>query len=87
MIQVRSITESRNLISSCKPSLKSSLELADDSLAKTAILVVLSKKASRMKGVVDLLKRDLTGGRNRTREGQFETIVAKGRAAVEGAKY
>jgi hypothetical protein len=50
-------------------------------------LVVLSKKASRMKGVVDLLKRDLTGGRNRTREGQFETIVAKGRAAVEGAKY
>jgi hypothetical protein len=87
MIRVMSITESRNLISSCKPSLKSSLELADDSLAKTAMLVVVSKKASRMKGVVDLLKRDLVGARNRAKEGQLDTIITRGRAAVEGAKY
>ena len=60
---------------------------AYDSLAKTAMLFVLSKKASRMKGVVDLLKRDLMGGKNRVKEGQFETIVARGREAVEGAKY
>jgi hypothetical protein len=84
MIRVKSITESRNLISSCK---SSCLAIADSSLAKTAMLFVLSKKASRMKGVVDLLKRDLMGGRNRAKEGQFETIIARGRAAVEGAKY
>jgi len=63
------------------------LELADDSLAKTAMLIVLSKKASRMKGVVDLLKRDLMGGRNRAKEVEFDTIITRGRAAVEGAKY
>jgi len=51
------------------------------------MLFVLSKKASRMKCVVDLLKRDLLGGRNRAKEGQFETIIGRGRAAVEGAKY
>jgi hypothetical protein len=51
------------------------------------MLGVLSKKASRMKGVVDLLKKDLMGGKNRAKEGQFETIVAIGKAAVEGAKY
>jgi hypothetical protein len=84
MIRVKSITESRNLTSACKSSY---LAIADSSLAKTAMLFVLSKKASRMKGVVDLLKRDLMGGRNRTKEGQFETIIARGRAAVEGAKY
>jgi len=65
----------------------SSMKLADDSLAKTAMLFVLSKKASRMKGVVDLLKRDLMGGRNRAKEGKFETTIARGRGAVEGAKY
>jgi hypothetical protein len=64
-----------------------SWELADDSLAKTAMLIVLCKKASRMKGVVDLLKRDLVGVRNRAREGQFDTIITRGRAAGEGAKY
>ena len=84
MIRVRSITESRNRISSCESCLTS---VADDSLAKTAMLFVLCKKASRMKGVVDLLKRDLMGGRNRAKEGQFETIIARGRTAVEGAKY
>ena len=51
------------------------------------MLVVLSKKASWMKGVVDLLKRDLMGGKNRAKEGQFGTIVARGRAALEGARY
>jgi len=51
------------------------------------MLVVLSKKASRMKRVVELLKQDLMGGRNRAKEVQFETTVARGRAAVEGAKY
>lgn len=86
MIQVRSITESRNLTSACK-SVLVSLASADDSLAKTAMLFVLSKKASRMKGVVDLLKRDLMGGRNRAKEVQFETTIVRGRAAVEGAKY
>jgi hypothetical protein len=58
-----------------------------DSLAKTAMLGVLSKKASRMKGVIDLLKRDLMGCKNRVKEEQFGEIITRGRAAVEGAKY
>jgi hypothetical protein len=61
--------------------------LADSSLAKTAILSVLSKKASRMKGVVDLLHQDSMGPRNREREERFKGIIARGCAAVRGAKY
>jgi hypothetical protein len=51
-------------------------------------LSVLSKKASRMKGVVDLLHQDLIGPpRNREREERFKGIIARGCAAVKGAKY
>lgn len=77
--------ESRNQISSCKSPFI--ITLLIESLAKTAMLMVLSKKASRMKGVVDLLKRDLMGGRNRVREEQFESIISRGTVAIRGAKY
>jgi len=60
---------------------------SDISLAKKAMLIVLSKKASRMKGIIELLKRDLMGHKNSTREGRFEVIIARGRDAIKGAKY
>jgi hypothetical protein len=51
------------------------------------MLGVLSKKAARMKGIVDLLKHDLMGCRNREKEEQFHGIIARGQAAIRGAKY
>ena len=60
---------------------------SDISLAKKAMLIVLSKKASRMKGIIELLKRDLMGHKKSIREGRFEVIIARGRDAIKGAKY
>ena len=67
--------------------LSSSRTSPDISLAKKAMLIVLSKKASRMKAIVELLKRDLMGHKSSTREGRFKVIIAGGRDAIKGAKY
>ena len=45
------------------------------------------KKASRMKGIVDILQRDLSGGRARYQEKKFGQVIALGLAAVQGAVY
>lgn len=40
-----------------------------------------------MKGIVDVMRRDLSGGRARYQEKQFEQVIALGLAAVRGAVY
>jgi hypothetical protein len=56
-------------------------------LAKTAIVNVLSKKASRMKGIVGVLRSDLVGERCRAKQERFREIIARGQEAIKGAKY
>lgn len=51
------------------------------------MLKVLSKKASRMKTVVDRLKVDLSQRKFRERSEQLSSIVTQGMEAVQGAKY
>jgi hypothetical protein len=60
---------------------------ADISLAKVAMLRVLSKKASRMKHVVDRLTVDLAQHRYRDRKGRLKATVDQGIEAVRGARY
>lgn len=57
------------------------------SLAKMAMLKVLSKKASRMKIVVDLLSRDVGRSSRVGRAKSLEAVIDKGIAAIEGARY
>ena len=40
-----------------------------------------------MKGIVGIMRRDLSGGRARYQEKQFEQVIALGMAAVQGAVY
>lgn len=40
-----------------------------------------------MKGIVDIMRKDLSRGRARYQEEQFEQIIALGMAAVQGAVY
>jgi hypothetical protein len=60
---------------------------AHNSLAKTAMLKVLSKKASRMKVVMDRLKVDLSQRKCRERAEELSGVVTQGMEAVQGAKY
>nr|XP_031859765.1 uncharacterized protein CI109_004837 [Kwoniella shandongensis]KAA5526837.1 hypothetical protein CI109_004837 [Kwoniella shandongensis] len=56
-------------------------------LAKTAMSRILRKKASRFKGVIDLLERDLRGRVHSGTAGRLTQIVDKGWGAVKDAKY
>jgi hypothetical protein len=87
MILAWNTTGSRSPISSCASSLIRGLIRADCSLAKTAIVLVLTKKASRMKDIIDILRNDLGGGRAKYQEGQFQELISCGMAAVKGARY
>ena len=40
-----------------------------------------------MKGIVDFMRKDLSGGRARYQAKQFEQVIALGLAAVQGAVY
>lgn len=61
------------------------------SLAKTALHKVLSKKAARLKGLVDLLATDLNHAKSRHRPGEQATgcdkAIARGCEAIQTAMY
>ena len=57
------------------------------SLAKIAVFNVLSRKASRFKDVVHLLKTDLDRGEYRKMSGRFEKVIAMGREMIKGARH
>lgn len=56
-------------------------------MALSAMRLVLARKASRFRLVVDLLERDLGSKTRRAEAGELEGIVAKGWGMVKHAKF
>lgn len=57
------------------------------SLAKMAMFKVLSKKASRMKPLVDLMATELSTFRHRGAQDRFSSVVSRGMEAIRLANY
>lgn len=68
-------------------SLRRQKDATEGSLAKSAVLLALSRKAGRFKDLVHLLKRDLEGSRYRAMRGRHEALILRGWNEVKHAKY
>ena len=81
------ITESERLTLSCESVSMITSGRLTRSLAKSAILLVLTRKAGRFKAIVQLLKLDLDRQVYRSMRGKHEATISAGWIEVRHATY